>query len=99
MRLYVGAALVLLSLTVGSSSVAQDAGDAQPTMLLRKVVTGMPKGDLQEIRVLTASFKPGDKTVLHTHRFPVTVYVLEGAFTIEREGRQPKTVSAGHAFV
>jgi quercetin dioxygenase-like cupin family protein len=99
MRPYVGVTLVLISLAVGSSSVAQDAGVTQPTQLLKKVVAGMPKGDLQEIRVLTASFKPGDKTVLHTHRFPVTVYILEGAFTLEMEGRGPKMVTAGHAFV
>lgn len=99
MRFYVGVALVLVSLVVGSSSVAQDVGVTQPTKLLKKVVAGMPKTDLQEIRVLTATFKPGDQTAFHTHRFPVTVYVLEGAFTVEREGRLPKRVSAGSAFV
>jgi len=99
MRFYVGVALVLVSLVVGSSSVAQNVGVTQPTKLLKKVVAGMPKTDLQEIRVLTATFKPGDQTAFHTHRFPVTVYVLEGAFTVEREGRLPKTVSAGSAFV
>jgi quercetin dioxygenase-like cupin family protein len=51
------------------------------------------------VRVLTAGFKPGDKTVFHTHRFPVIVYVLEGAFTLELEGRAPITVKAGEAMV
>jgi len=59
----------------------------------------MPKGDKQEVRVLTASFKPGDKTLFHTHRFPVTVYVLEGAFTLEIEGSEPRTVKAGEPIV
>lgn len=36
---------------------------------------------------------------LHTHRSPVTVYILEGAFTLELEGRAPVTVKAGEAFV
>jgi quercetin dioxygenase-like cupin family protein len=99
MRVYVGVALVLISLVVGSSSVAQDASFTRPTKLFKKVVAGMPKTDLQEIRVPTASFKPGDKTAFHTHRFPVTVYVLQGAFTVEMEGRQLKTISAGYAFV
>lgn len=27
---------------------------------------------------MTASFKPGDRTVFHTHRFPVAVYILDG---------------------
>jgi len=59
----------------------------------------MPKGERQQVRVLTASFQPGDKTMFHTHRFPVTVYVLEGAFTLEMEGREPVTVKDGHAMV
>ena len=59
----------------------------------------MPKDDKQAVRVLTATFKPGDKTVYHTHRFPVTVYVLEGAFTLDLDGRAPVTVKAGEAFV
>jgi quercetin dioxygenase-like cupin family protein len=59
----------------------------------------MPKGEKQEVRVLTASFKPRDKTMLHTHRFPVTVYVLEGAFTLEMHGRESVTVKAGQAIV
>jgi hypothetical protein len=32
----------------------------------------MPKGDRQEVRVLTATIQPGGKTPFHTHRFPVT---------------------------
>ena len=59
----------------------------------------MPTHERQSVRVLTASFKPGDQTVFHTHRSPVTVYILEGAFTLELEGRPPITVKAGQAFV
>jgi quercetin dioxygenase-like cupin family protein len=77
----------------------QFRGIARPNIIHREVVAGMPRGDRQEVRVITASFKPGDKTVFHTHRFPVTVYVLEGAFTLEMEGRAPVTVKAGEAFV
>jgi len=59
----------------------------------------MPKGERQEVRVLTASFQPRDRTLFHTHRFPVTVYVLEGAFTLEMEGREPVTVKAGQTMM
>jgi quercetin dioxygenase-like cupin family protein len=49
---------------------------------------------------LTAEFKPGDKTVFHMHRFPVTVYILEGTFTLNLEGRkEPVVLKAGEAFV
>ena len=68
---------------------ARSARIAKPDLVLQQVVEGLPKDDKQTVRVLTASFKPGDKTVHHTHRFPVTVYVLEGAFTLELEGRPP----------
>ena len=51
------------------------------------------------MKILTAVLRPGDKTVFHTHRFPVTVYILEGAFTLEMEGRAPVTVKAGESMV
>jgi quercetin dioxygenase-like cupin family protein len=72
---------------------------AAPNLVLRESVTGMPKSDTQEVRVLTARFNPGDKTVFHTHRSPVTVYVLEGKFTLELEGRAPLVIAAGQAYV
>ncbi|PJB31485.1 MAG: hypothetical protein CO109_09710, partial [Deltaproteobacteria bacterium CG_4_9_14_3_um_filter_65_9] len=73
--------LALVFLIIGSPSIAHEQGTVRPQSLLREIVQGMPKGGTQEVSVLTASFKPGDKTVFHTHRFPVTVYILEGAFT------------------
>lgn len=94
---------VITALTAASlcftPSFAQSQGLARPTLLHKEVVTGMPKGDRQEVKVLTATLKPGDRTVFHSHRFPVTVYILEGAFTLEMEGRQPVTVKAGESMV
>ena len=87
------AAGALLAIT---PALAQEI--AKPN-LLREVVQGMPKGDRQEVRVLTATIQPGGKTPFHTHRFPVTVYILEGAFTLELEGRPPAVVKAGQSFV
>ena len=81
------------------SAHAQASGLAAPQLVLKESVARMPKGDLQEVRVLTAAFKPGDRTVFHSHRSPVTVYVLEGQFTLDLEGRAPVVVSAGQAFV
>lgn len=87
-------AALVLSLSAGS---AQEV--AKPNQLLSEITSGMPRGEKQQIRVLTATIKPGGKTVFHTHRFPVTVYILEGAFTLEMEGRPPVTVKAGEAMV
>jgi quercetin dioxygenase-like cupin family protein len=77
----------------------QETNVARPNLLLREVVQGMPKGDRQEIKVLTATIKPGGKTVFHTHRFPVTVYILEGSFTLKMAGRPAVTIKAGEAMV
>ena len=89
--------LVVAVLLISFTAMAQEQGVVKPQLLLNEIVQGMPNGDKQQVRVLTASFKPGDKTMLHTHRFPVTVYVLEGVFTLEMEGREPITVKAGQA--
>ena len=91
--------LALACFFIGVPLVAQGQGTARPELVLKEAVSGMPKGEKQEVRVLTASFKPGDKTVFHTHRFPVTVFILEGAFTLELDGRAPVVVKAGQAFV
>ena len=89
--------LTALSLALPIAGLAQST--ARPNLLFNEVVTGMPRGEKQAVRVLSASFKPGDKTVFHTHRSPVTVYIMEGAFTLELEGRAPVVVKAGEAFV
>lgn len=91
---------VFICLFLGLQSMVFGQGVAKPNEVLSKVVTGMPKGDDQQVRVLTAEFKPGDKTLFHTHRFPVTVYVLEGTFSLELEGqKEPVVVKTGEAFV
>jgi quercetin dioxygenase-like cupin family protein len=100
MRASMSIRLALLTLVIGVPSMAQGQSTATPPPpLLREIVQGMPKGERQEVRVLTATVKAGDKTPFHTHRFPVTVYILEGEFTLEMEGRAPVTVKAGQAMV
>ena len=85
-------------------ALAQDSshvthGVARPRELLKQVVTGMPMDSTQEIRVITVWFQPGDRTLFHTHPRPVTVYVLEGTFTLEKEGQRPVIVRAGEAVI
>ena len=105
MRIHPIASIALLAcLGAGHPALAQQHGAAapniaKPNMVLQQVVEGLPTDEKQTVRVMTATFKPGDKTVYHTHRFPVTVYVLEGAFTLELDGRPPLTVKAGEALV
>lgn len=89
----------LIGVVTSLAAAAQEPGLARPEPVLREIVEGMPRGDKQEVHVMTARFRPGDRTVFHTHRFPVTVYVLEGAFTLELEGRAPIVVKQGEAMV
>jgi len=90
---------IALAPLLAGPALAQDPGTARPDLLLKEIVAGMPLGEKQEVRVLTATLKPGDKTPFHTHRFPVTAYILEGAFTLEMEGRPPVTIKAGQSMV
>ena len=91
--------IVLIMIFVSLTSMAQDKHIIKPQTVISEIVEGMPKGEKQQVRVLTATFQPGDQTLFHTHRFPVTVYVLEGAFTLEKEGQQPVTVKTGEAML
>jgi quercetin dioxygenase-like cupin family protein len=90
---------VIALLLAGATAAAQDHGTARPDLMLKEIVQGMPRGEKQEVRVLTATLKPGDRTPFHTHRFSVTAYVLEGAFTLEMEGRPPVVIKAGQSLV
>jgi quercetin dioxygenase-like cupin family protein len=93
-----GAAIA--GLAVGVTTSAADTGRAKLTVIHREAAATMPKGTAQEIRVLHARLEPGDRTPRHSHRFPVTVYMLEGVFTLELEDRgEPVTVKAGEVFV
>ena len=80
-------------------SSSDSAPPVKPNLILKETVAGLPREDKNEIRVMTASFKPGDHTPAHTHDFPVTVYVLEGAFTLELKGKAPIILKAGEAMV
>ena len=81
------------------AAFAAGSGPVKPHLVLQQLVEGLPTDSKSEVRIFTATFKPGDKTPYHTHGFPVTVYVLEGAFTLELKGQAPIVVKAGEAFV
>jgi len=99
MNKYMSFSLAFTVLLISLIATAQERGVVKPLLLLSEIVQGMPKGERQGVRVLTANFQRGDKTMFHTHRFPVTVYVLEGAFTLEMDGREPVMVKTGQAMV
>lgn len=90
---------MIAALTVGVTRSAQDKGLAKLMPLHREVVRGMPAVNEQEIRVLFATLMPGDVTPYHSHRHPVTVYMLEGTFTLELDDCDPVDIDLGQVFV
>jgi quercetin dioxygenase-like cupin family protein len=100
MHRLIGVGFALMALVVPLTSPAQQPGPpGPPAPLLSEIVRGMPRGEAQQVRVIVATLKPGEVTPFHTHRFPVTAYILEGTFTLEMEGRAPVTATAGQAIV
>ena len=87
----------LISMAAFASSAHADL--AMRTVVLDQTIAHLPTAETNELRVLTATLNPGDKTPAHTHRYPATAYVVEGTFTLEVKGKPPLTVEAGHAFV
>ncbi|MCB2127060.1 MAG: cupin domain-containing protein [Rhodobacteraceae bacterium] len=87
------------ALSVVVTRTAKDRGMARLTPLHRETVQGLPTVPDQEIRVLFATLLPGDVTPYHSHRHPVTVYMLEGTFTLALDGRDPVEIKAGQVFV
>ncbi|HTV69113.1 MAG TPA: cupin domain-containing protein [Rhizobiaceae bacterium] len=90
---------MIAGLAVGQTRSAQDSGMAKLTPLHRELVQGMPMLPDQEVRVLLATLLPGDVTPRHSHRFPVTVYVIDGTFTLALEDREPVAIGPGEVFV
>ena len=56
MNKWMSFSLAFAVLLIGSTGIAQDQGVIKPQLLLNEIVQGMPKGERQEVRVLTASF-------------------------------------------
>jgi quercetin dioxygenase-like cupin family protein len=71
----------------------------KPVQILETVVNGMPEAAQQQVRVLTATMQPGEKSVRHTHPFPVTIYVMQGALTLLTDGKPTIVAKAGEAIV
>jgi quercetin dioxygenase-like cupin family protein len=90
---------MIAALDVGVTRSAKEQGMAKLTPLDREVLGTMPQGDRQEVRVLHAVLQPGDVTPYHSHRFPVTVYVTEGVFTLRLDGRDPVSIRPGQVLV
>ena len=66
MRTSLGIIVTLVLLLMGAPARAQEAELTRPSLLLQEVLKSMPRGERREVRVLAASLKPGERTVLDT---------------------------------
>lgn len=92
-------AQAIAGLTVGVTTSAADRGIAKLSVIHREATGALPVTRQQEIRVIRATLEPGDRTPYHSHRFPVTVYMLSGEFTLELDDHPPVTLAAGNVFI
>lgn len=87
--------LIIGLIVTSSAAYPGQHGSAKPEMIAKSDLAGMPTAARQEIRVLTATLEPGQRSVFHTHRSPVTTFVLDGALTLEVEGKSAVVYKAG----
>jgi quercetin dioxygenase-like cupin family protein len=88
-------AAVLASLS--AMSFAQSPN--KPVQVMQASVNGMPTDVVQEIKVMSATMQPGEKSVRHTHHFPVTLYVIEGELKLDIAGQTSVTAKAGESVI
>jgi quercetin dioxygenase-like cupin family protein len=87
-----GLALALASAT---SPAADSKNEAVVKPLLTEPLSGIPG---KEVTVLTVEYLPGGASMAHRHDADVFVYVLEGAVTMQVDGKAPVTVHKGETF-
>jgi len=82
----------LIFLTAATLAHAQQPGIQRKSLLQQDG----PPGYQTIVNILEIA--PGAREVRHTHPGPLSGYVLEGALTLEHEGRPVTTYKAGEAF-
>ena len=78
------------------SAAAQEAGEAyNPGEREELASAALPGGEGQAIAIQRVTFEPGWSGDRHEHGGPVFVYVLDGSITVDVDGQEPKTLTAG----
>ena len=85
-------ALLILSLALAATPVAQDA-KVHP--LLSKDLEGLPG---KEVSMMTVEYPPGGRDPVHMHHAQAFVYVLEGSIVMQVKGGAPVTLVPGQTF-
>ena len=75
MNLRIENCLMVTALPVSSAALGQEPGATRPQRVLKRVISSMPRADSQQVRVMTASFRPGDQTVFFCASDPETPFL------------------------
>lgn len=90
--------LPALTLMSAGTAVAQEQ-EYQPQVESKThIEEALPGDDDKTVIIREFDFPPGHEGGRHYHPGAVYVYVLEGEFTIDVEGREAKTLTAGDFF-
>ncbi len=95
-----GIAITAATVLLASTAFAQDLKEIEkPASELEQVLAHEAEipADAREVRVVRAMIEPRTIAGWHTHPTPVYVYVLDGTLTMEVEGKEPRTITAGEA--
>ena len=88
--------LVGATIMIGTAVLAQKTGEAYtPGERVELTNTPLPAAEGQAISIQRVTFAGGWTGERHTHGGPVFVYVLDGQITVEVDGQDPATLSAG----
>ena len=99
MRTFIFASSLSAAFIATFATVSQAEAPNKPVQIFNTVLNGMPTDAQQELRVMMATMKPGEKSVNHTHNFPVTLYIAQGELTLMMKGKTPLTAKAGEVIV
>ena len=91
---------LLVSLLIAERPLrAQPAEVPPPPAVSHAETTDIPKGSKHAAHVYSAILAPGQVTTWHTHTAPVFVYVVEGTFLLEMQGKASLEARTGQAIM
>lgn len=86
---------IFMLVIYGSSAIAQESLTSAPVKRTLIVKTELEGIEGKEMHAWVTEFAPRVSTGKHFHPWHEFVYVLEGAFSIEVQGRLPVTLKPG----
>ena len=81
--------------TIGSQVLNAQQKPLKATELLKADIVGV---DGKEVLIRFVEFLPGGATGMHHHPAQTFAYVMEGAVTMEAQGKPPHTIRAGEVL-